>query len=118
MSYHQHTTGNTSTQFLESARITQKLDQLLHVFLGFVHARHISKRSNNLILTEQLGLTLAEAHGAATPTTTALHLPHKKHEDRNDNQDGETCDQQLRPDALLLGLATLDLDIMLEQIIN
>src|SRR4029450_9147440 len=41
---HQHALGNTAAKFLKFFLITQELDQFLHFVLGFLYARHVSKR--------------------------------------------------------------------------
>ncbi len=50
--YHQHATGNTTAQLLETTGIAQKLDQLLHVLLCLFNACHIGKRRGDLILSQ------------------------------------------------------------------
>ena len=49
---HEHATGNTAAQLLETAGVTQKFDQLLHVFLCLFNACHIRKRRGDLILAQ------------------------------------------------------------------
>ena len=81
LSYHQHTTRNTTTELLETTRVSQKLNKLLNVLFGLVHTRDISKGCRNLVFAEKFCLTLPKTHGATTATATALHLAHKEHED-------------------------------------
>ncbi len=115
---HQNTTRNPPTQLLKLARIAEKLNQLLHVFFRFINARNIGKGCCDLIFPEQSRLALAKAHGPATATAAALHLPHEEHKHCDDNQDREAGNEQLGPDALLLGLAPLNLYLMRQQIID
>ena len=49
LAHHENTSGNAPTQLLEPARITQKLDQFLHIFLRLFHPRDVSERGSNLI---------------------------------------------------------------------
>ena len=105
-----------AAQALKLARITQKLDQLLYVFLRLVTAGDIRKSGFDLILGQHARLALAKAHRAAAATAAALHLAHEEHEDGDNDQDRETGNQQLSPDALLLGLLALDDDVVVEQI--
>ncbi len=82
--YHEHATGNTTAQLLETAGVAQKFDQLLHVFLCLFNTCHIGKRRGDLILPQQLGFTLSKAHRAATTSRSTLHLSHKEHENGDD----------------------------------
>ena len=83
---HQHAAGDLATQTLKFGRITQKLNQLLHFFLGFFHPCYISKGSLDLVFTQQFGFGLAERHGATAATTAALHLAHKENKDGQNQQ--------------------------------
>ena len=118
--HHQHAARNTTAKTLEFAWVAQKLYQLLHVFLGLIDTRHIGKGGFDLIVTQQPRLALAKGHRAtpATSTSAALHLAHEKHEHRDNDEDGETGDQQLRPDALFRRLGTAHLDIVIVKIIH
>ena len=86
---HQHTSGNTAAQTLELARIFQEVNQLLYIFLGLFNTRHVGKRGFDLVFRQQACLALAKAHGATATTTAALHLAHKEHKHRKDNQNRE-----------------------------
>jgi len=89
----------------------------MDIVLGFVDPGDVGESGLDLILAEQTGLGLAETHGTGTPAThAALHLAHEKHEDRHDQQDREGSEEQLLPEAGLVGLAALDIDIVVEQI--
>ena len=44
----QHAAWNAATKALEFLRITQKLDNFLQIFLGFINARHIVKHGRAL----------------------------------------------------------------------
>src|SRR5690606_37601419 len=103
---------------LKFGRITQVLNQLLHFFLRFVHASYISKGGLDLVFTQQARLALAKAHGAATAASSALHLAHKEHENRNDQQNGETRYQQLLPEARLLHFHPFVADLMSFQVLK
>ena len=112
---HQHAAGNLAAQALEFRRITQKLDQLLHFFLGFFHPCHIGKGGLDLVFAEQLGLGLAEGHRPAAAFTTTLHLAHEEDEDRQNNQDRQYRQEQLHQEALTLGLHTYHIHLVLDQ---
>ena len=103
---------------MKFARIAQKLDQFLHVFLGLIHTRNVGKGGGNLVFAKQSRLALAEAHGAATAAGAALHLAHKEHKHGDDDQDRKTGHKQLGPDALLFGFAAFDLYLVGEQVIH
>ena len=79
-----------TAQSLKLARITEKFHQLLYVFLGFVHARHISESRLNLIFGQQFRLAPTKRHGTTATTAAALHLPHEEHGHCKDNQNRET----------------------------
>ena len=88
----------------------------MHIFFGFIHTGHIGKCGFNLILTQQTCLTLAESHRATTTSSTTLHLTHEKHENSENQKNREGRYQQLHPEALFFGLATLNTDIVIEQV--
>src|SRR5690606_31233130 len=115
---HQHTARNTTAEALELARITQKLDEFSHFFLGFVTTGHIGKGGLDLIFREQARLAFAEAHWPTLAACTALHLAHEEHEHRDDHQNREAGNPQLGPAALLFGLLAFDQHVVVEQIAN
>jgi len=55
-----HTLGNASTELLELLRLAQVFDDLLQLFLGFVHAGHVFERDFLLLHAEQARAALAE----------------------------------------------------------
>ncbi|MCY1512532.1 hypothetical protein D9M68_469940 [compost metagenome] len=113
---HQHATRDAATQALELARIAEEFDQFADFFLGLVAAGDVGEGGLHLILGKQARLALAEAHRAAAATAAALHLAHEEHEHGNDHENREAGDQQLGPDALLLGLLALDDHVVVDQI--
>ncbi len=115
--HHQYALRDATTKALELARIPEEIHQLFHVFLGFVDTRDIGKRGFDLVFTHQARLALAERHGAFA-ATAALHLAHEEHEQCNDDQNRERGYQQLRPQALALGLLADHFDVVGEQVIH
>src|SRR5690606_6114877 len=116
---HQHTARDTAAQALVLVGVAQEVDEFLHVFLGFIHARHVGEGDLDLVLAEHLGLALAEGHRAALAAhAAALHLAHEEHEQRNDDQDREGRDQQLAPDALALRLSPLDRHVVGQEVVH
>ena len=107
-----------TTQAMKLTRIHQKLYQLLHLLFGLFDTRHISKRGLDLVFTQQPRLAFAEGHRAAFASRATLHLTHKKHKHRNNHQDWKASHEQLAPNALLLGLLTLDNYAVVIEIIN
>ena len=103
---------------MKLAGVAQELNQLLDIFFCFIDACDIRKRRRNLIFAEQFGFALTKAHRAAATTATALHLTHKEHEHGENQQDGETRNQQLRPYRLLLGLLAFNNNVVIEQIVH
>jgi hypothetical protein len=61
------------------------------LFLGLVDAGDVVEGDAVLVLGEQLGLGLAEAHGAARP---ALHLAHEEDVDANHQQDRQAIQDE------------------------
>src|SRR5574344_1729965 len=114
--HHQYATGNFTAQTLETAWVAQKLDQLAHFFLGFVTTGDIGQRGFDLVFGQQSRLALAKAHRVAAPTGTTLHLAHKEHHQRKHDQNRESGNQQLHPQALALWLLADDGDIVFYQI--
>ena len=90
---HQDTTGNTTAELLELARILQEIDQLLNVFLRLVTSSDIHEGRLDLIFAKQACFGFTKTHRATTATATALHLTHEKHKYGQNNQDRKTGDQ-------------------------
>ncbi len=82
--------GNAAAEPLELLRIAQELDDLLQVVLGLVDAGHVLEGDAPVALGQQLGLGLAEAHGAAA---ARLHLAHEEHPHGDQEQHREPVDQ-------------------------
>ncbi len=89
--YQQYAGRDLATQFLEFARVAQIIDQLLHLFLGFIATCNIGKGSLDLIFTHQASLALAKRHG--TFATAALHLTHEEDPDTDQQQHREPGDE-------------------------
>ncbi len=115
---HQDAARNPATEFLKLAGIAQEIDEFLDVLFRFVDAGDVRERRLDLIFRKQPRLALAERHRSAAATRAALHLPHEKHEHRNDDQDREARDQQLRPDALLLRRLSNHVDVVVDQLVH
>ena len=79
----QHAARDLAAEPLEFLRVAQELDDLLEVFLGLVDAGDVLEGDAAMRLGEQLGLRLAEAHGAAG---ARLHLAHEEYPDAEDQQ--------------------------------
>ena len=114
---HERATRNTTTQPLKLAGVHEKFNELLDFFLSFVHACNIIKRSLDLIFRQQAGFTFAKRQGTASAPNSTLHLPHKKHEDGDNDQDRKACDEQLSPKSFGFGFFPHDLDVVFHQIV-
>ena len=98
---------------LEFLRIAQELDDLLQVGLGLVDAGHVLERDAAVPLGQQLGLRLAEAHGAAA---ARLHLAHEEDPHADQQQHREPVDQHAQDRGhVLLGRPGRDLHALLVQ---
>ena len=104
---------NAAAEPLELLRVAQELDDLLQVDLGLVDAGDVLERDAAVALGQQLGLRLAEAHGAAG---AGLHLAHEEHPDADQQQHREPVDEhgQERGD-LVLGRPRAERDVVLAQ---
>ena len=112
----QHTGRDLATQFLEFARVAQIVDQLLHLFLGFITTCNVSKGSLDLIFAHQASLALAERHG--TFATAALHLTHEEDPDTDQQQHREPGDEDGRQQRRLFRLLAHHFDIVIEHVVE
>ena len=109
----QRAARNAAAKPLELLRIAQELDDLLQVGLGLVDAGHVLEGDAAVALGQQLGLRLAEAHGAAA---ARLHLAHEEDPHADQQQHGEPVDQHAQDRGhVLLGRPGRDLDALLAQ---
>ena len=116
--YHQDATRNLTAKTLELAGILEEVDQLLDLFLRFVTACDVAEGGLDLVLAQQLGLGLAEAHRATLAGAATLHLAHEEHEDGQNDQNREAGNQQACPQRLLLRLLADDLHLVGKQVIH
>ena len=82
----QRAARDAPAELLEFLRVAQELDDLLQIFLGLVDAGDVVEGHAAMPLGEQLGLGLAEAHGAPA---ARLHLAHEENPHRDQQQHGE-----------------------------
>ena len=99
----QHALGDLAAETLELLRVLEELDDLLQLGLGLVDAGHVLEGDAALLLGEQLGARLAEAHGAAA---AGLHLAHDEEPGADDQQQRRVVQQvaQQRIDVAVLRL--------------
>ena len=97
----QHALRDLATEALELLRVAEELDDLLQLALGLVDAGHVLEGDAALLLGEQPGAALAEAHG---PAAARLHLAHEEHPNADQEQHREPGQQVLeqRVDLVLL----------------
>jgi hypothetical protein len=81
----QRALGDLAAQTAELLRVAQELDDLFKLFLGLVDAGHVVEGHPPVLFGQQLGLGLAEAHGAAAPA--ALHPVHEIDPDADQQQE-------------------------------
>ena len=75
---------------LELLRVLQELDDLLKLLLGLVDAGHVVEGDAAVLLGQQPGAGLAEAHGLAA---ARLHLAHEEDPDADQQQHREPGDE-------------------------
>ena len=76
--------GNLAAQALELLRVLQEVDDLLELGLGLVDAGDVLEGDAAVLLGQQPGARLAEAHGAAG---AALHLAQEEDIDADQHED-------------------------------
>ena len=107
----QRALGDFAAQTRKLARVLEELDDLLQLFARFVDARDIVEGDAALLLGEQLGLRLAEAHSAAR-AAALLHLAQHEEGNAQDQDERQRLHQQIHPEiGLLFGLTGI-FDIM------
>ena len=67
----QHAARDLAAQPLELLRVAQEFDDLLQILLGLVDAGDVLEGDAAMRLGQQLGLGLAEAHGAGRSPTAS-----------------------------------------------
>ena len=97
--------GNLAAQALELARIFQEVDDFGQLVLGFVDPGHVLEGDAVLVLGQQAGLGLAEAHGPARP---ALHLTHEEDPHAHQQQDRQALQDDAEQGDLI---GRLDVDV-------
>jgi hypothetical protein len=94
----------------------RKLDDLLQVLLGFVHARHVIEGHAAMTLGQKLRLGLAEAHGSPA---ARLHLAHEEDPHGNEEQHGEPGHEHAEQRRhVVLGRLGGDLHALLVQLVD
>ena len=106
---------NVAAKPLELGRIPQKVDNFLHLFLGFITPGHIGKAHLVRAVVEHSCLALAKGERAAL---AALHLAHEEHPHANEQEHREPAHENgLQERGLLFGLAE-HLPVILSEVIN
>src|SRR3546814_3990908 len=75
--------GDLAAEALELLRVTQEFDDLFQLALGFLDAGNVFKGDAAVLLGQQPGLGLAEAHRLAA---AGLHLAHEEDPDAEDRK--------------------------------
>ena len=95
----QNALGNAAAEFLELLRVTQELDQLLHLILRFLDAGDVLEGDLVLVPRQHARLRLAEVQGALA--RHADLLPEKKIENEEEGRNRHKADQGLGQDVRL-----------------
>ncbi len=98
----QQALGDLAAEALEFLRILEEFDDFLEFLLGFVDAGDVLEGDATVLLVQQLGARLAEAHGLAAPR---LHLAHEKDPYADEQQEREPRNEnaEQRRHALVVG---------------
>ncbi len=107
----QHALGNAAAQLLELLRFAQELDDLLELFLGFIHAGDVFERHLLLLHGEQAGSALAERQRLVA---AGLHLADHDEPQCAQQNEWRQVEQPGRPAATLRVLHR-DVDALVAQ---
>src|SRR5215472_1204892 len=110
--HHQNALGDATAELGEFFRVLEKSDDLLELFLGLINAGDVSEGNLVVALGEQLGFRLAKGHRFAAG---ALQLPHEEDEEEEEEDDRHPLAQDGQPDAVLLLLLVLEVDLLIAQ---
>ena len=91
----------------ELLRVLEELDDLLQLFLRFIHAGDVDEGHGGLVGREHARAALAEAHRLGVG---ALRLAHHEEDQADEDQDRQELQQQAQPIAELARLLDLDRD--------
>ena len=86
----QHAFRNAAAQLLELLRLAQELDDLLQLFLGFIHAGNVFERHLLLLHGEQARAALAERQCLVA---AGLHLADHDEPERTQQDEGSEIEQ-------------------------
>ena len=109
----QHALGNASAQLLELLRLAQELDDLLQLFLGFIHAGDVFERHLLLLHGEQARAALAERQRLVA---AGLHLADHDEPQRTQQDERRQVEQPRRP-ASALRVLHRDVDALVAQLL-
>ena len=113
---HQDAFRDLTAQFLEAARLTQVFHQFADFLFRFVTPGNVSKSGFDLIFRQHTGFAFAEGHRALP--AAALHLPHKKDPDADQQQHREPGDEDGSQQAWLFWWFTNHFDVFSQQVIE
>ena len=105
--------GNLAAQALELLRILQEVDDLLEFGLGLVDAGDVLEGDAAVLLRQQPGLRLAEAHGAAG---AALHLAQEEDVDADQHEHRQPAHEDAAEIDALFRRARVDAIDVLDQV--
>ena len=109
----QHALGNAAAQLLELLRLAQELDDLLQLFLGFIHAGDVLERHLLLLHGEQARAALAERQRLVA---AGLHLADHDEPQRAQQDERRQIQQPGRP-ASALRVLHRDVDALVAQVL-
>ncbi len=111
----QHAFGNASAQLLELLRLAQELDDLLQLFLGFIHAGDVFEGHLLLLHRQQAGAALAERQRLVA---ARLHLANHDEPQRAQQQERRKVQDPARP-ASVRRILHRDVDaLILEDLVH
>ena len=114
--YQQQPTGDATTESLETLGVTQEVNDLTHLFFGFITAGNVRKGNVVVVLVHHAGLAFPKAE--RTAFASALHLTHEINPYTNEQQHGTPTHQQGHEEGALFTRLHIELHAVVDQVTN
>ena len=114
--HQQNAARDTTAKLLKLTGVAQKFNQLGNFFFCFIATGHIGKGRDVGGFVQHTCPAFAKGKSATAPA--ALHLPHEKYPDANQQQHREPGNKYAGPEGLFFGWFGFDFDAVLQQIVD